>query len=59
MICPRCKVNELNPIPTLNSLSRRDNDTYICNDCGVEESLIDLFGEEEDLSWLDEKKREG
>ena len=50
MICPRCKVNELNPILTLNSLSRRDNDTYICGECGVEESLIDFFGDDEDLS---------
>ena len=55
MICPRCKVNELNPILTLNSLSRRDNDTYICGECGVEESLIDFFGDDEDLSWLNEK----
>lgn len=51
--CPKCQ--ELYPvIPeawqvlqqplVMNSLSRRDNDTYICNNCGVLESLADMAG---------------
>ena len=39
MKCPRCKTNELDPIETRNALSRKDNKTYICSQCGVEEAL--------------------
>lgn len=39
--CPRCKEWKLHEEKELNSLSRRDNTTYICNSCGDEESLID------------------
>jgi predicted RNA-binding Zn-ribbon protein involved in translation (DUF1610 family) len=42
MICPRCKENELHPIEVMNSLSRKDNKTYICNDCGNEEAFEDF-----------------
>ena len=41
IICPRCLKNELIPNMVFNSLSRRDNDTYICNECGTEEGMID------------------
>ena len=41
MKCPRCKTRELNDEQVLNSLSRRDNETYICNPCGKEEAFID------------------
>ena len=41
--CPRCLTNELNEEHTaMNSLSRRDNDTYICNECGNEEAFVDI-----------------
>lgn len=57
-ICPRCKENELNPCLPVNSLSRRDNKTYICEQCGMDEAMIDYFREEEDLSWLKDVKNE-
>jgi len=41
-VCPRCKKLKLEDDDVLNSLSHRDGKTYICNDCGVEESFIDL-----------------
>ncbi len=40
--CPRCHQKTLEDDEQLNSLSHRDNKTYICNPCGDEESLIDL-----------------
>jgi len=40
--CPRCKEWKLHPEKALNSLSRRDGKTYICNTCGDEEAIIDL-----------------
>ena len=39
--CPRCKRMTMHDEQVLNKLSRRDNKTYICNDCGTEEALID------------------
>lgn len=38
--CPRCS-NVMYDDEVLNALSRRDNKTYICSDCGTEEALID------------------
>ena len=55
-ICSRCKENELDSIEVRNALSRRDNKTYICSDCGVDEAMLDYFGGKEDLSWLEEVK---
>lgn len=41
-ICPRCMMNELEvPLVRYCSLSRADNETYICNMCGAEEALLD------------------
>jgi len=40
--CPRCLRLTMQNDKYLNSLSRRDNKTYICNPCGDEESHIDL-----------------
>ena len=37
MICPRCN-QEYEGFP---ALSRRDNETDICSDCGTEEAMID------------------
>ena len=41
IICGRCKVNNLKSEPIHNAISRRDNQTYICSDCGILESLED------------------
>lgn len=40
--CPRCHRETMEDEQALNSLSRRDGETYICNTCGDEEALIDL-----------------
>ena len=42
MKCPRCGVNELKPKLASNALSRKDNKTYICSDCGMQEALLDF-----------------
>lgn len=52
-LCPRCKVNELHPIKVMNALSRADNKTYICDECGTDEAMEDFFGTPKDLSWLE------
>lgn len=41
--CPRCKRMTLDPIEARNALSRRDNKTYICSDCGKQEALEDML----------------
>lgn len=40
--CPRCKEQTLDETEVLNALSRRDNRTYICSDCGTAEAMFDL-----------------
>jgi len=39
--CPRCRQMTLREVEAQNALSRRDNETYICSDCGNEEAFID------------------
>ncbi len=39
---PRCEKRTLHPIPGRNTLSRKDNKTYICQACGVEEASEQL-----------------
>ena len=39
--CPRCGKLRMYVKKIYNNLSRRDNKTYICNECGTEEALID------------------
>jgi DNA-directed RNA polymerase subunit RPC12/RpoP len=39
--CPRCKDRYLRYPAVRNAISRRDNKTYICSECGTEEALID------------------
>ncbi|MAH50105.1 hypothetical protein CMI37_30070 [Candidatus Pacearchaeota archaeon] len=48
-ICPRCK----NPYEGYPALSRRDNKTSICSDCGTQEALFDFNIERSE--HLDEK----
>ena len=40
--CPRCHRMTMWNYDARNSLSRRDNKTYICNRCGNEEGYIDV-----------------
>jgi predicted RNA-binding Zn-ribbon protein involved in translation (DUF1610 family) len=43
-ICSMCKRNFLQePLVRYCSLSRKDNKTYICNDCGNIEAFGDYF----------------
>ena len=42
-LCPKCKKNFLYKERALNSLSRKDNKTYICNDCGRNEAMQDVL----------------
>lgn len=39
--CPRCGKLKMRDEQVWNSLSRRDNKTYICSSCGTEEAMID------------------
>lgn len=56
-ICPKCN-QEYSEIP---SLSRMDNKTHICPDCGTRESLeligINKYEQEETIKRIDEVKR--
>ncbi len=49
--CPRCGVNDLDPVEVRNALSRPDNKTYICSACGTEEALVDA-GLAEERKWV-------
>lgn len=45
-ICPACGgyiPNNLTPGAYIGALSRRDNKTEICSDCGTREALEDFF----------------
>lgn len=38
--CPRCGRDTLRTDrPALNALSRTDNETYVCSECGTDEAL--------------------
>jgi hypothetical protein len=51
VLCPRCEQNRFTPygvdwepsMPALPALSRADNKTYICSECGQDEALHDFF----------------
>ena len=40
--CPKCGENTLHPEEVMNALSRKDNETYICNACGDQEAFDDM-----------------
>ena len=42
-ICPRCN-RSLDPRPAMNAVSRYDNATYICSQCGTKEAMADHQG---------------
>tara|TARA_R100000656_G_scaffold109300_3_gene81344 strand:+ start:470 stop:664 length:195 start_codon:yes stop_codon:yes gene_type:complete len=46
-ICPRCK-KETSDFP---AISRRDNKTEICSDCGVAEAMADYYNLPD--NWLE------
>ena len=58
-VCPRCK----NIISVHTALSRRDNKTRICSNCGTEEAMFDLVvylnvdAKEDEKKALIEKER--
>jgi predicted RNA-binding Zn-ribbon protein involved in translation (DUF1610 family) len=42
--CPRCGEKTLRvDRPAMNALSRTDNKTYVCSDCGTNEALEDFI----------------
>ena len=54
-ICPKCGKKYTG----LPSLSRRDNKTSICPDCGQDEAMSDLLMglvKEKESAWLQKKK---
>jgi hypothetical protein len=54
-LCPRCKKVVLDPREAMNALSRRDNETYICSQCGTEEAMFDFLihtTKEKEKAWL-------
>jgi len=56
-LCPRCKTNYYDtakPV-TFPALSRRDNKTYICPECGEKETLIDAGIVSEDKQEIEFK----
>lgn len=42
-LCPRCQDTFLDPRPARNALSRKDNKTIICSDCGTAEAIEELL----------------
>ena len=42
-LCPRCEIEELEEMEALNALSRKDNETYVCSPCGVDEAVWDFM----------------
>ena len=41
--CPRCGQDSLHHREVMNAVSRVDNETYICNGCGTQESMEDYM----------------
>tara|TARA_B100001564_G_scaffold267886_1_gene229495 strand:- start:498 stop:725 length:228 start_codon:yes stop_codon:yes gene_type:complete len=44
--CPRCGIEELDKMQVLNALSRKDNETYVCSPCGIDEAVWDFMKSE-------------
>jgi uncharacterized protein with PIN domain len=42
-ICPSCNLRPLDTNEVMNSLSRKDNKTYICNSCGQKEAYLEYL----------------
>jgi len=54
--CPGCGQFKLYPVEKMNALSRKDNKTYVCADCGTLEGFDSLKAIIEEIE--DKKKRE-
>lgn len=54
--CPRCGMTKMKPIAVHNSLSRYA-DVYICDDCGMEEAIMDMAGKHIPFSNWDAIRR--
>jgi len=57
-ICPRCRKRAVD----LQALSRRDNKTYICSQCGTAEALFDTdisYQIKQERQWLDNPDKIG
>jgi hypothetical protein len=53
-LCPRCKINYLDPEEAMNALSRRA-DVYICSECGSAEAIEDWFNiQPKFVEWLED-----
>lgn len=52
-ICPKCN----KPYSTPPALSRVDNETYICSDCGLMEALVDAGINDDDKTMIIDKVR--
>ena len=42
-LCPRCNISILKDPIGLNALSQEDGKTYICSNCGINESRMKWF----------------
>lgn len=61
VLCKRCRINYYTPYhaeapvskeaPPFPALSRTDNETYICSDCGTDEALRDFTRERLAEPW--------
>lgn len=61
MLCKRCRINYYTPYhatvpksqdaPPFPALSRTDNETYICSDCGTDEAIRDFTRERLAEPW--------
>ena len=49
IICPQCG----KPIEGFPALSRRDNKTHICSDCGTREAIADFVVSKYNRTWED------
>jgi RNase P subunit RPR2 len=50
-ICPRCRTSYTG----YPALSRMDNQTEICSECGTEEAIADFLGEPHFTGWMETK----
>ena len=55
--CPECKEFKLYPVETMNALSRKDNKTYVCSDCGTLEGFDSLKAIIEETEDKEERER--
>lgn len=44
MKCPTCNTNELHEDEAMRALSRKDNQTELCDTCASKEALYELQG---------------